>query len=354
MKNIELLFDILCHGADEETMGTNFSFDVKGKKVSLDPIQQKKVVHKGIQAFLWGIGLEEENKGIKTRVQAFSGSSAVTQLTKDVFNVTQAVEVFDVYWDRAFKSIPLKKGQFDWEIANVTSGITYQLIPEGSKVKFYGIGGTKVSASVQKYGTGLEITFETIEGRKLYKFVDLMEQQRAALYKLWATVHYGLIGTAATANQYDWQGESTDTQLQRDILTLNKICYEVGKACKDKWYGDTANGRFILYADPIYKARIMNALNATAADVIRSGAKGETVSYMIDPYFTFDSNLTTDKITVGIPGNKTQNAVYLKDKSFKEQDMSTLSVLSSHWTMFGGIVADTDQWAEAAMADAST
>jgi hypothetical protein len=353
--NHELLFDMICHGVDSATKGTNFKFPLKGKDIEVTPLEQKEIIHKSIQAFLFaGVNTVNDAHGKERKIQAYSGSSDLVALTKDVFNVTNAVNSYDALWQESFKTIQLKRGQLSWEIATRTNGLKYRLIPEFGKVSFESIAGTKDTVSIYKYGTGLAVTWEMIEGRKLYQFADLMEDQRAALYEIWANVHYGLLAAAAEENPIIYQGETDETTLDRDIQTINYACWHLSDVNKNKGYGDTANMPFKLYVNPLYKDRILAALRATSADVIRGGHSGVTVNHIVEPYFTNDSRLASGAFTLVLPMRKIQNALYMKDQSFKENDMTTLSVLTSHWTAFGGTVADTEQCAEVALADEET
>jgi len=172
--DLERIFDLALYMQDNP--GEDYNFDKK-KGVILNRKQQAIVLHKSIQAFFQGVGCKQEEKDVA--IQAFTGSSALPQLTKDVFTVTQAVPQYDTLWQAAFRGIPLKKGQLEWEVTDVSSGFAIELVPEGGKAKFYGISGASESVKIYKYGAGMGITWETIEGRKLYKFVDQMMQARA-------------------------------------------------------------------------------------------------------------------------------------------------------------------------------
>jgi len=342
---LERVFDLALHMRDNK--GEDYTFDKK-KGIVLNYRQQGVVVHKSIQAYMQGVGCKVSKE---MTIQAFTGSSTLPTLTKDVFNVTQAAPIFDLLWQAAFRGIPLRKGQLAWEIADVSSGLTYKLIPEGGKVDFYGVTGDTETVGIQKYGAGLGITWETMEGKKLYAFVDQMMQARSRLYKLWANIHYGLLNTAAALNATTWQGAATDPVIDRDIATINLAYQTIGNACKAKGYGDMANVPMILYAPPSLKARIMQAFRATTADMIRgrhSAAAtgvfaGQIIEFNITPYFSWNSNLTAAKAAMILPGNKIQNSMYMQELGLSEKDIETLSELRTYWTAFGGIVADTDQ-----------
>jgi len=235
--------------------------------------------------------------------------------------------------------------------------MVFELVPEGGKCKFFGVSGTKQIVDIQKYAAGLGITWETMEGRKLYKFIDQLEAARSKLYKLWADIHYGLLATACALNAVTWQGAATDPTISRDIATINTGYTTIGDATKDKGYGDTANAPMIIFASPLLKARLNQAFRATSADIIKgrvAGAAGsrdaEIVEYNVTPYYSWNSAIPANKALMVLPGNKVQNSVYLRELGLSEKDIATLSELRSYWTAFGAVVGDTDQCAELAFA----
>ena len=347
--HLERMFDLVVHMREHGE--EDYRFDKK-RNITLNRKQQAHVLHKSIQAFMQAVGVVDENKKI---IQAFAGSSELPLLTMDVFNVTQAVTIYDTFWQQAFKGIQLRRGQLSWEIADVTSGVTFELIPEGGKIKFLGISGDKTDAKIDKYGAGLGVTWEMIEGRKLYQFVDVMNDVRSKLNTLWADTHYGLLATAALNNQITWQGITADPVVERDIATINKGYETIGAATKDKGYGDTANSVMYLYASPLLKSRINQAMRATSTDIIRgrvvgaaSSVAGQVIEYNVIPRFSWNSNIPANKAILIIPGNKIQNSVYMQELGLSERDIETLSEMRTYWTAFGAIVADSDQCAELA------
>jgi hypothetical protein len=346
--DLERAFDLLVHM--RENAGEDYVFDQK-KGIVLNYKQQGSVLHKSIQAFFQGVAVKEGDKVI----QAFSGSSDLPQLTKDVFNVVNTVPNFDTLWQGAFQGVQLKKGQLSWEIADVAAGLVFELIPEGGKIKFYSVSGNVVTAKIEKYGAGIGVTWEMIEGRKLYQFVDLMSQVRARLADIWADIHYGLLGTAAATNPVAWQGVATDPVIDRDIATINEGYQTIGDAVKDKGYGDTANAEMLLYASPLLKARINQAMRATSPDIVsgrRDGAAsskaGQVVEYNVTPFFTWNAAVPANKAVMVLPRNKIQNSAYMQELSLSEKDIATLSEMKAYWSAFGAIVADADQTAELA------
>jgi hypothetical protein len=343
--DLERVFDIIYHGYK---IGGDYAFS---DTLKLNKQQQINVVKQAIQAFMQSSGKYDREQDVV--IQAFSGSADLPQLTKDVFNVTHAVPEFDTWWQESFQGVRLMQGQLQWEIADVETGMTVELVPEGGKCKIYSVSGSVVDAKIDKYGMGVGVTWEMIEGRKLYQFINLMNEVRAKLNGNWADTHYTLLQAAATLTAISWSGAATDPIIDRDIATINEGYQTIGEAVKDKGYGDVANVMMLLYASPNLKARIMQALRATRAEIIggrRDGAAtstaGQVVEYNVQPRFTYNSAITADTALLILPGHKIQNAVYLRELGLQERDIETLSEIRTYWTAYGAIVADTDQCVE--------
>jgi len=347
----EKLFDLVCHMCGKRTAGTNYKMAVDSKKeITLNPQQQVEVADKTIQAFLFNAA-QKSPIDKEVQIQAFWGSSDLPVLTKDVFNVFNQVPNYDLFWQECFKGVALKKGQLSWEIATINSGSVFKLIPEGGKVEFEKFDGSKVSVDIQKYGMGLGVTWETIEGRKLYRFVEQMDDVRAKLYNLWADTHYGLLATAGATNAIAWQGVATQSRIDRDIQTINVGYETLGEDNKDSGYGDTANAMMLLFAAPKLKARINQALRATDRGKSATGSgvaatvgdTGIIVEYNVSPRYTFNSNIAANKALLVLPGHKIQNSVYLKELGLSKKDIETLNELRTYWTAFGAAIGDNDQ-----------
>ncbi len=340
--HLEKMFDLVVHMREKPE--TNYTLiGAKKNKIVLDYKQQGLVLNKSIQAFFQGSGKIQNEKII----QAFSGSSDLPKLTKDVFNVTMATPEYDTLWQQSFKGIPLKKGQLNWEIADVASGLTFNLVPEGGKAKFYGVSGNKVTVGIEKYGAGLGVTWEMVEGRKLYQFVDQMNIVKARLNELWAGIHYGLLATAGASHQVAYQ--SGTTTLEKDIATINHAYTTMGALLKSKGYGDTANAPVILYFSPTLKARMNQALKAVQSNIVQSGkTSAGAVVFNVNLATTWNSAVPANKAIMVFPGQKIQNSMYMQEMGLSERDISTLSELKTYWSAFGATVADTEQCSEVA------
>lgn len=310
---------------------------IGGKTLSQNELEN--VFHGSLQAFMNAPVEVVNNK----KIQAFTTSADLATVGTDVFNNFTQVANYDLVWQEAFKSISLQKGQLSWEIHTSSIGTVFTEIPEGGQIVYRGMQSEKETVKVKKYGMGLGITWEVLEGRKIYRFIELVEDARSKLYNTWAAVHYGLLATAGATNQVAYQGAVTDSVLDRDILTINEGANQIGAALRDSGYGDTANSRFIMYASPVLRGRLNRATRATSAEVASLTGSGQVVDANVDLRFTWNNNITANTALLVLPGFKIQNAAYMVSKEMQREEQESLNLLKAYWTAFGAAIGDNDQ-----------
>lgn len=349
-KQIERLYNMVLHLANGGA--ANFKMERKdGSILEVNPKQLQAFTAKKMQEFVHSPFSSFEKDGRRLGVQAFTGSSDIEKVLTNTWNAIQESDNFDTFWQLAFRTVPLSKGQLEWTIGTVSSGVTFKLLAEGQKVEYAKITGTTVKGEVELYGSGLEITWKCLEGRDLAGFYNSMLDFRNRRQSEYADIFYGLLYAACAVHPVDYQLTSAASTLDRDIATLNEAYNTIGAACKDKGMGDTANVKMLAYAGPRLRGRINQALRVTGSDMARAGGKGQIFDGNIDPYYSFTSHIPANKALIGIPGFKTQNSVYLQDKAFERISPENLSWLKTSFTAFGGVIGDTNQWALVDFAD---
>jgi hypothetical protein len=317
-----------------------------GKHV-LTPKQVTNTFYRSVQAFLRS-PIQKIDKD--RSIQAFTTSSDIQVASTDVFNVTTEVTNYDLLWQEAFKSINLRKGELSWEIHTAKNGVTFYEIPEGGKIKYLGMNSSKTTVNVKKYGAGLGVTWETMEGRKVYLFIDQIETARSAYYNKLGEIHYGLLATAGATNTIAYQGATSDSVLDRDIQTINYAYEQISDDNKDSGYGDTVNSRYLLYTAPTLRSRINRALRATSAEVASLGGRGQVVDANVDPRYTWTSQISANKALMVLPKQKIQNSEYLGLTTFEKTDQDSMNKFKAYWTAFGAAIGDNDQVYEVSFA----
>jgi hypothetical protein len=306
-----------------------------------DPVAANQV-SKALQAFIQKP--KTIQKKILKNIQAVSVSTDFAQLTKDAFNVIIEEDNFDMGWERAFRTVTLGKGQDSWQIYNVENGLTFRKKDEGDRVEVEGISGTLVTAYVDYYAGALGWTDKMIRFRKVPAMVDQAAIFRNKFWSQKANVHYLLLAAAAALNVTVYQGVAADGQLQRDIQTINEGLFVLANRNRNKGYGDTANARYLMYANPRDKDRINAAKRATTAMTAAAGRTGDIIEWNFDVIYTFDSNIVSGSPILILPGFRNQRADAMQPTTFTGPvDILTLNRVQSVWAIYGAIVADSDQ-----------
>jgi len=326
----------------------DYVLETKKGKRSYKAKQVQAFVAKGMHDMLLA-SYTPIGKDSPKAIQAFTGSTDLVKIETNVWNAFQETPNFDMLWQEAFRSVPLRKGQLEWTIGNVVSGVILQLLEEGEKVNYAKISGTSQKGSVDLYGSGLEMSWKTVEGRDLAGFYNAMMDFRNKRMKEYADLHYALLAAASLNETVSWQ--TGTTILDQDINTINLGYNTIGDATKDLGFGDTANVRMILYASPLLRSRINAAFRATASDVVRGGNKGQSlIDSNVDVRYSYNAAIPANKGVLVLPGNKIQNSVYMQEKSFERLNPDNLSWLKSSFTAFGAVVGEVAQTAELSFA----
>lgn len=286
-------------------------------------------------------------QGLK-KIQAITSvSTDFAKLVSDAFNVTIGSVNFDLGYQQSFRDVPLGQNQDSWDIYDVQNGLTFRLVPEGDRIQVDGLSGSLVTAHVDYYGGALGWTDKMIRYRKVAAMVDMALIFRNRFWSNKADNHYLLLAAAALATPAQttaYQGVVGDGQLRRDIATLNAAAYALANRCKDKGYGDTAQMQMILYFNPLDKGRVLSALAATTAGMQAALGTAVAVNWPITPVATFNASVLADHPLLVLPGNKIQSAEDLPPTTFvAPKDPLTLNEVQSVWSIYGAVVADTDQ-----------
>jgi hypothetical protein len=319
-------------------------FDDLNKMLDDRNYASKKVdgVKKTLQAFLWAPKVRQ-----REIIKAFSVSSDFERLTEAAFNVTIEEDNFDLGWQKAFRNVPLAKGSLGWEIYTVTNGIAFQKVEEGGRIEQNGMAGTKVRAECDYYGGAMGFTDRMIRDRQIPAMLDAAMMFRN---KFWANKgdnHYALI-SAAAVNQTTYQGVAADGQLRRDVQTLNRACYDLANRNKDKGYGNTAAATYVMYAHLLDRERIEAAKNVVTNSLNAVASIGETVGYKIEVVYTLNQYITQGSPILCLPGQKAQSAEALAPTTYSPggADPLTLNQYQAVWSIYGAVIADTDQFQE--------
>lgn len=289
------------------------------------------------------------NPKMKKVIQAASANGMGTstdfqRVERDTMDLFVESDYFDMAWQEAFKNVTVAQGQDSWEIYNVENGVAFRKVAEGDRIDVAGLKGTKATVYVDKYGGALGWTDEMIRFRKVPAMLDMMDIFRNKFFKNKADNHYALIVAGAGATT-TYQGAATDTQVSRDVQTINEAAYQIGNAVKDKGYSGT---RYILYLNESMRSRMTTAINTSGKQVVIPGAtlNGsvlDTINYNVEVRFTYNTSITGTNGYMVLPGNKIQKADVMQPTSYTDMDILSLQNIQAVWSYYGAAVGDTDQ-----------
>lgn len=284
-------------------------------------------------------------QAFKKQIQSFGVSTDFPLMTTNAFNVIVEEDNFDLGWQQAFREVPRDEDKDFWEIGTVRNGITFQQVQEGQRIEMKGMTGESEFVFVDYYGGAIGFTDKMIRFRKLAKMVDIAMGFRNKFWTNKADNHYALIAAAAAVNVIAAQGAAADIRVQRNVLTINRAAFSLGDANKDKGYGDMANAPLLMYANPFDEDRIEAAFRVTTNFLASGQQEGTSITRRpIQRIYTFNSNVVSGLPQLVLPGRKIQmNEAMAPTTYVAPQDILTLNMAQSVWSIYGAAIGDTDQ-----------
>jgi hypothetical protein len=280
------------------------------------------------------------------KVQALMKTSDLPDMVSDMFDTMTDIANFDLGWQAAYKdaSNRIEAGRNYWEILTLTEGDTWELIPEGHSVQLGKRTGSKVTVEVHKYGSGVGWSDEAIRFRKIGPLLDQMEDFRRGYWRKKTNQHYELLANAAK-DDIDIYPQTGGNDLENDILALNNTAYNILLNLKDSRNLDDST-EMLLYISPKAKSRILRALSEVSQAY--AGSK-ERIVFNIRPIFTFNSNLPSALsgdsygAIMCVPGYNSQTATVMEPTFYNDQDILSLSYITTGFSYYGACIADTKQ-----------
>jgi hypothetical protein len=290
----------------------------------------------------------EPKRILKKKIQAIGAgvSTDFEMLTTNAFNVTVQEDNFDLGYEKAFRVVPKDPDKDFWEIYDVENALEFRRVQEGQRIPVEGLTGDLVRASVDYYGGSLGWTDKMIRYRKVAAMVDKAMNFRNKFWTNKANNHYLLLAVAAAGNVTAYQGVQADGQLRRDIQTINRASFNLTNRNIDKGYGDMANRKLLMYANPLDRARIEAAKVATTNQTLGTGngTVGQKLDWPIETIYTYNANIDAGSPLLVIPGQKLQRVDDMQPTTYTApKDPLTLNELQAVWAIYGAAVADTDQ-----------
>lgn len=314
---------------------------MKGKIISnwnkLDFSNQEHV-KKFAGAFQHFMRMPERDQAYKAALQQFATTGDFPANINEVLMKVHAIPDYDLGYEQIFDIRDFTgTNQSGFDILDVSSGLTFAKVPIGDKIKIFKMEGAKTSVTFDRYGGGLNWDRTWFDDRQYWQVEDTAIAFRNKAYASRATNFYALI--EAVTNATTWQGSSGDSQVSRDIATINAACLAILTAVKDKGYGVNAQSELVLLAPLALKARI-NAALTNLNQAFAGASKG--IIYNVRPVYTLMLS-SSSYFYVALPGKKLKGG-YRQDLTlFNMFDPLAYADTVAGWMRYGGAIGDTDQ-----------
>jgi len=280
----------------------------------------------------------ERNKEFKLAMQQFTTKGDFPDNIIAVLEKYHATPDWDTGYEQIFDIRDFTGGtEPGFKILDVTSGLTFSKIPVGDKIKVYKASGSVVSVEFDRYGGGLNWDRTWFDDRQYWQIEDTAIEFRNKAYSQRAAAHYALI--EAVTNTTTWQGTSTDTEVNRDIKTINAAALAILTAVKDKGYGVNANTELILLAPLALMSRVnkaMTQLNQAFAGSSRS------IVFTVRPIFSLMLS-SNSYYYVCLPKKKIKGGNRMDLTLYNLFDPLLYADTVAGWMRYGAAIGDTDQ-----------
>ena len=317
-------------------------------KVNFRNPEDVKKVRGAMQHFMVQLATKtkHENKELVAAMQQFTTKGDFPAEILQVLEKFHATDNWDTGYERLFDIRDFEgTNESGFDILDVQSGLAFSKVAVGQKAQVYKASGSKVSVSFDQYGGGLGWNRVWFDDRKYWQIEDTAIAFRNAAYSSRASNFYALI-EAISGVDLAWQGATADSEVNRDIKTIDQACLNILEAVKNKGYGVSANSRIRLLAPLALRRRLTAALNQLNQSVQGSP---NAIQYNIEPIYSL---MLTDntKYYVALPGIKNKGG-YRQDLTlFGLFDPLTYADTVVGWMRYGGAIGDTDQWQKCATA----
>jgi hypothetical protein len=149
-----------------------------------------------------------------------------------------------------------------FKVRKATSGLAFRKVGPGERIDVYKFSGDDYEVPFDDYGGAIGFLNRWFEDEDFVTIESVAKEFRAKYYQQKAKAFISLIEGIAAATNVAWQGQSTDSQVTRDILTINAVIEKLIQLTENTGLVSDST-QFIIYAPLRLKGRILRALDTT-------------------------------------------------------------------------------------------
>lgn len=280
----------------------------------------------------------EKNPELKAAIRAFSTKS---DFPAEILKVLEKFHL-DAAYDTAYESLFDIRDFTDttepgFYLVDVQSGLTFDKVVVGDKIRVYDISGTRVSVPFDTYGGALGWERKLLDDRQYWTMEDSAIAFRNAAYRGKAQAYYALIDALPASQDVAWVAGAA--QLERDIATINAAYLAIITEC-DNFYPDvTANTPVTLLAPLMLKERVLRAMGELSQAFSSSTKR---VPFNVNLQFTTMLASQTE-FYMGLPGRKSKGGNRQNLEIERAYDILALTHLVAGSMRYGAAIGEIRQ-----------
>lgn len=284
---------------------------------------------------------------IRAKIQEFTTTGDFPTSILPVIEKFHATPHYDTAYEDIFDIRDFSASRRNgFEMTDVTSGLTFEIIPNAKKAKVYQMSGTKQTVYFHKYAGALNWDRQLFDDAEYWTIEDNAIAFRNAAYSHRSSVYYALLEAAADAKScISLTDPGCDDNLCSKTAVawataLNTAAQTILLAVRNKGYGVTPQNAVFKVVTPIQLTGLMRQ----ALDVNLQAFSGSErhINYRFDIVSTM--MLTdTSRVLVVLPKIKLKGGYRMDLTIFSDFDILSYVDTEAGWMRFGGAIGDTDQ-----------
>lgn len=294
---------------------------------------------------------QEKRKVQRAAMQAFATLQDFPATAKELIDKFHEIPLYDNGFEQIFDIRDYSDSRRDgFSMVTVQSGLTFQKVLTGEKLKVYQMSGDKAYVYFDYYGGALNWHRSLFDNQDYWTIEDNAIEFRNEAYRIRAATFYALLEAAAIhATKTDIALQAGDDALatgtrgwtaSRDVTTMNFAAETILLACKDKGYGISPNAATFIVLTPLQlRGRIRQAMNFQMDSYVGSP---KHLDYNFQQ-ITTTMLAVTDHYLVILPKKKLKAGYRMEPTTFTDFDILAYVDTVATWLAYGGAVGDLDQ-----------
>lgn len=229
-----------------------------------------------------------------------------------------------------------------FKIVNVTSGMTFERIEIGDKIRLKQMSGTQAFVLFDFYGGGLNWHKSLFMNQEYWQIEDNAMEFVNKAYARRAQVHYALLEAAMASKTCitltDPACGNCTEYAYALAAAINLAATRILTNVRNKGYGATVGNQIIILTPLAYWGAVKQALDIR----LQPTSQTKIVNYNFQPVVTMMLT-NANRIGVFLPKLRIKSGYRMNLETFNSFDMLSFSEATAGWQSYGAGIGDLDQ-----------